>query len=251
MNRWSWWAVGLGAYIAFTLARFPAATALDWFAPDEVTFAGVSGTLWSGSAAHCSVGGFAAEALRWQVRPASLLLGRIGASVEARIPDGFVSAELSASPSSVRFSNLRGGTSLPALATVLPIQGLRGQTSIALESLVLENAWPAEIVGELKLARLETAPLIPDGSGALLPLGDYTVRFAPADDGSIAAEFADDGGPLEVVGTLRLDASRAYTIDALVEPRPGAPEMLVEGLRIMTSEPDAEGRRRLNLTGSL
>ena len=251
MNRWSWWAVGLGAYIAFTLARFPAATALDWFAPSGATFAGVAGTLWSGSAARLGVNGFSAESLRWQVRPTSLLLGRIRARVEARIPDGFISGDVVASPSSVRFSDLRGGTSLPALAAVLPIRGMRGQASVALESLVLENGWPAEILGELKLARLETAPLIPDGSGSLLPLGDYTVTFLPVGDGRIAAEFADDGGPLEVAGTLSLDESRTYTIDALVEPRPGAPEMLVEGLKIMTAEPDAEGRRRLNLTGSL
>ena len=48
-----------------------------------------------------------------------------------------------------------------------------------------------------------------------------------------------------------MDDARTYAIDALVEPRAGAPEMLVEGLKIMTAEPDAEGRRRLNLTGSL
>jgi hypothetical protein len=48
-----------------------------------------------------------------------------------------------------------------------------------------------------------------------------------------------------------MDDTRTYSIDALIEPRAGAPESLVEGLKIMTAEPDAEGRRRLSLTGSL
>ena len=251
MPRWSWWAVGFGAYVAFTLATFPAGTALRWLAPPEVAFAGVAGTLWSGSAASCSVNGFTAEAVRWRVRPAALFLGRISANVEARIPDGFVSGNVTASPSSVQFSELRAATSLPALVGVLPVRGMRGQATVALDLLVLENGWPATAVGELKLAGLETLPLISDGSGAYVPLGDYTVSFVPAADGRLAATFVDNGGPLEVGGTASLDASRAYVIDALIEPRVGAPEMLVEGLRIMTAEPDAEGRRHLNLSGSL
>lgn len=251
MGRWSWWAVGFGAYLAFTLATFPAGTALQWFAPPGVAFAGVAGTLWAGSAASCSVDGFTAEALRWRVRPASLFLGRVSADVEARIPDGFVSGNVAASPSSVRFTDLRGATSLPALAAVLPVRGMRGQASLALESLVLEDGWPSVAVGEVKLAGLEAMPLIPDGRGAFLPLGDYTVTLLPAPARELAARFVDNGGPLEVEGTASLNASREYAIDALIEPRAGAPEALVEGLKIMAAEPDAEGRRRLNLTGSL
>jgi hypothetical protein len=244
--------LGLGAYVAFTLATFPAGTALRWFAPPEVTFAGVAGTLWSGSAASCAAAGFRAEALRWRVRPASLLLGRISANIEARIPGGFLAGDLIASPSSVRFSELRAATSVPVLVSVVPaLQGMRGQASVALESLVLENGWPASITGELKLAGLEAPPLISDGSASLVPLGDYTVTFVPAPAGQIAANVVDNGGPLEVAGTVSLDTARNYTIDVLVEPRAGAPEMLVEGLRYTTSEPDAEGRRRLSLNGSL
>jgi general secretion pathway protein N len=251
MGRWSWVALGLGAYVAFTVAMFPAGAALRWFAPSGIAFAGVAGTLWNGSAASCSVNGFTVEAVRWRLSAAALFVGRVSADVEARIPDGFIAGNVTATPSSVQFTDLRGATSLPALAGVLPVRGMRGQASVTLEMLVLENGWPAAAVGELKLAGLESLPLISDGSGAYLPLGDYTVSFAPAPPGRLAATFVDNGGPLEVQGTLSLDASRAYTIDALVEPRAGAPEMLVEGLRIMTAEPDAEGRRRLNLTGSL
>ena len=251
MNRWSWLALGLGAYVAFTLAMFPAGTALRWFGPPGVAFAGVSGTLWNGSAATCSVDGFTIEAVRWRVSPAALLLGRVAANVEARIPDGFITGNVTASPSSIELTDLRGGTSLPALAGLLPVRGMRGQASVALDRLVVENGWPAAAVGELKVAGLESLPLIPDGSGAYLPLGDYTLSFTEAPEGTLAAQFVDNGGPLEVAGTVHLDSARTYTIDALVEARAGAPEALVEGLRIMTAEPDAEGRRRLNLTGSL
>ncbi|HXS78650.1 MAG TPA: type II secretion system protein N [Gammaproteobacteria bacterium] len=251
MSRRSWLAIGIGLYVAFTLAMFPAGVALRWFAPEDVTFAGVAGTLWSGNAATCSVQGFTLESLRWRVRPTALVLGRVAANVEAKIPGGFVRGDLAASPSSVRFSDLQGATSLSALEGVLPVRGLRGQISVALESLVLENGWPAVAVGQVKLGKLESLPLIPDGRGAYVPLGDYTVTLIEAPENELAATFVDNGGPLEVQGTAKIGKARNYSIDALVEPRADAPEVLVQGLDIMATEPDAEGRRRLNLTGSL
>src|SRR5436190_12014962 len=165
MSRWSWLALGIGAYIAFTLATFPAGVALRWFAPPGVTFAGVAGTLWSGSAATCAVDGFTVQALRWRLRPTPLFLGRVSANVDAKIPDGFVRGDVTASASGVRLDDFTAATSLPALAGVLPpvLRGTRGQASVALESLVVEDGWPTAITGELKLAGLETVPLISDG----------------------------------------------------------------------------------------
>jgi hypothetical protein len=250
-SRWSWLALGVGAYLAIALATFPAGTAVRWFAPAAVAVAGVEGTLWSGSALTCSVGGFRAEAVRWRVRPWALVLGRIDATLEARIPDGFFSSDVALSPSSARFSGLRAATSLPALAPLLPVRGMRGQASVALESLELADGWPTSIVGDLTLAGLEAPPLVPNGSGALLALGDYKVTFVPAPERELAANFTDTGGPLAVTGTVELDAARAYTFDALISARPSAAEALVQGIDIMTAEPDAEGRRRLTMTGSL
>jgi general secretion pathway protein N len=250
-NRWSWLALGVGAYLAFTLAALPAGTAIRWFAPPGVVLSGIQGTVWSGAAAGAVAGGLNLQDLRWRVRPWSLLLGRLSGSLEARLADGFVNTDVVASARRVQFSNLRGGASLPALASVLPVGGMRGQASAQLSAFEITNGWPSRVVGELKVAGLEVAPLVPGGSRGLLPLGDYTVTFGEAPQGSLAARFVDNGGPLEVSGSVTLGASREYMLDALVEPRAGAPEQLVEGLKFMTSEPDPEGRRRLTLTGSL
>ena len=250
-NRWSWLALGAGAYIAFTLAALPAGAVLRWWAPPGVGFQGVEGTVWSGGAASVATDGFSLQNLRWRVRPWSLFLGRVAANVEASIPDGFVSTDVVLTPSRVRLTGLRGGTSVPSLVGVLPVRGVRGQASVAFDSLELEDGWPSSAVGELKLVGLETTPLIPNGTSQLLALGDYTVTFVPAEERKLEARFVDNGGPLEVMGTLALDAERAYTLDALIKARAGADQALVQGLEIMTADPDTEGRRRLTLTGSL
>jgi general secretion pathway protein N len=251
INRWSWLALGTGAYLAFALSAFPAQTAVSWFAPSEVALAGVGGTLWSGSAASGTIGGLAVRDLRWRLRPWQLLIGRLGASIEAQLADGFIATNVAASATGVRFSDLRGGSSLAALAGVLPVRGMTGQASVELSALELENGWPSRVVGQLRLRDLQVAPFVATRAQQRLALGDYTVTFTDAAPREIAGRFVDNGGPLEVSGTVVLDAKRAYTLDALIEPRADAPEEIVSGLAIMTSEPDAEGRRRLTLTGSL
>ena len=246
-NRWLWLALGVGAYLAFALSTFPAGTAVRWFVPPPVALNGVQGTVWSGSAASGTIGDLSVQDVRWRLRPWTLLSGRVGANVEARFADGFLKTGITASTSRVQFDDFRGGTSLSTLALMLPVRGMRGQASVALSSLELENGWPEHILGELKLAALEIA----NGNSKSVPLGDYTVTFGEAPARNIAARFVDNGGPLEVAGTVVVDAARMYTFDALIKPRDGASQQLVDGLNVMTSDPNSEGRRRLTLTGSL
>jgi len=248
-----WLALGIGAYLVFALASFPAAAAYRWFAPEVVRLAGVEGTLWSGRAAGGSVAGLGVRDVHWRLRPLSLLLGRVAAAVDCRLADGFVSTDVSASKHRVQLGDLKASTSLQALAPVLPTRGMRGLANLTVSSLSLEDGWPTAMAGELKLAQLQVAPLVASGGAAqLLPLGDYAVDLGTGPHGEIAANFKDTGGgPLEVSGTLLLDAMRMYMLDAFVKPRADAPQPLVQGLAFMTPDPDASGRRHLTLTGSL
>jgi hypothetical protein len=250
-KRWPL-ALGVGAYLAFVIASFPAGTAYRWFGSDNVVLAGVQGTLWSGRAAAASAAGVALQDLRWRVRPAALFVGRVSVDLEARLLDGFLNASVSASPSRVRLTDVRASTSIAALRGVLPVSGVRGQASASFSELLIEGGWPTTAVGELRLAQLEAAPF-GMSSARLVPIGDYLVRFQPSatPESGLAAVFNDTSGPFEVAGTLALDARRAYTLEALIKPRAGANPDLVQGLALMTPEPDAEGRRRLTLTGSL
>ena len=247
-----WLAVGVGAYLAFTLSSFPAGVAYAWFAPPDLELAGVEGTFWSGRAAGGNVGELSLREIRWRVHPWQLLLGRIAAEVRAQLTDGFVSAEVKATRSRVELSDVRASTSLPALLRNVPLlAAMRGDASLSLTKLEIDNGWPTKVVGELKLARLETVPLISSGARVkLVPIGDYVVRFVDG-AGGLHATFNDTGGPLEVSGTLVVDGARAFTLDCLIKPRADAPQELVDGIKAQTADPDAEGRFHLTQIGSL
>ena len=244
-NRWSWLALGVGAYLAFTLASFPATTAYRWFAREPVRLTGIEGTVWAGGASFGSVAELALSDIRWRFHPLPLLLGRATADLEARLPDGFVSGRVAATPSTIELTQVKASTSLPTLQVVLPLQGMRGQASAEFSRVRLEDGWPTAIVGRLRLQNLQVPPL---GGQQLVAIGNYEITF---DDETLAdgltGMFHDTGGPLEATGTLRLDAKRAYKIDGLIKPRPDASPELVQGLKFLTSEPDAQGRRRLDL----
>jgi hypothetical protein len=217
-----------------------------------VRLSGIEGTLWSGRAAAGSVGGLDVRDVRWRLRPTRFLIGRLAADVEARLADGFVKASVSASPSRLALSDLQGSTSIATLSSVLPpVSGVRGDASVNLAELELADGALTTVLGELRLAMIDVLPFVPGPSRALVPIGDYVVNFLDSDGNGINATFADSGGPLEVSGTLVVDAQRNYTLDGLVKPRAGAAQPLIDGLRIITADPDAEGRRRLTLTGSL
>ena len=95
------------------------------------------------------------------------------------------------------------------------------------------------------------SPLLSPIGGALIALGDYQIRFAASTNPGLVGNFEDQGGPLEVSGSIRLTPDRAYVIDGALRTRPNAPLELSQGLELMTAPPDASGLRAFNLTGSL
>ena len=249
--RVPWLALGVGAYLAFTVAFFPASVAYRWFAPAELRLSGVEGTLWSGQAALGSVGEFGLHEIEWELHPWSLLLARLSGQVQTRFSGGFLDTGVRVGLGGTSFTGLRAATSLETLSLVLPILGTRGQASVDLSELALRDGWPVGAVGDVRLGELAVPPLTPTGNAGLIPLGNYSVSFGDTPEDGIAGTFTDQGGPLEVTGSLRLNPNRDYLIEGVVRARPGADPALTQGLQFMTGEPDASGMRTFSLAGSL
>jgi general secretion pathway protein N len=249
-SRYSWIALGLGAYVAFVISMFPALLAYRWFAPDSVRLAGVDGTVWSGSAAIGSVGNIGFHALEWRLRPWRLLLARASGQLQGRFADGFLTTNLEAGLSQVAFSDLQVTTSLAGLQDVLPLGGVEGIVSANFASLRIEDDWPVEADGEVRIGELAVPPLMAPGA-ALIDLGNLRIRFSASEPPNLLGAFEDQGGPLEVSGVVRISPDRSYVIEGTARSRPEAPDTLRQGLEIMTAPPDADGLRAFNFSGSL
>jgi general secretion pathway protein N len=250
-SRPAWLGLGAGAYVAATLALFPAATAYRWFSPVDVRASGIEGTIWRGRAALATVVSVGMYNLEWSVSPWSLLKGSIEAQLQAQQPDGFVRGTIHAGLRSLRFSDLQAATSLATISELVPLGDVQGLLSVQLEDLELRQGWPVRGVGQLRLGQLQTPLLMPNGPSELIPLGDFLVTLVDSEGDALTGRFEDQGGPLEVSGNFTLTTARTYDLNGLVRPRNDAPEEIVRALQFLTGAPDNDGRRSFELTGSL
>ncbi|MGD8809438.1 MAG: type II secretion system protein N [Gammaproteobacteria bacterium] len=245
-------ALGIGAWLAFFVSAFPAATALRWFAPDFVLTSNVAGTLWSGSAQLASVADLAMRDLRWQIRPLPLLLARLRGSVEAALSSGFVNAEFSVSAGQTRLENVQLSTSLATFAQVMPISGTSGAVSARLDTLVIEDRCPMSASGNIRISNLLVEIMsFTSAGGQTVAIGSYEIVMSPSAEPGVFGTVSSVDGPIEVAARLALTPECQYSIEARVRERGSVPESLRLGLQAMASEPDPEGWRTLELAGSL
>ena len=247
--RAAWIALGAAAYVAFAIASFPASAAYHWFAPADLRLSGLQGTVWSGRADLGSTGTLGFHNIRWQLRPWSILLARPSVRFETSLGDGFLHADVRVGAGEVVLRGLRAGCSLSTLAAVLPIDGIRGQISVDLTELVLQDGRPAGATGTLRLAQLTVPSLVPGGVGDSIALGSYHVSLAGT--GALRGAFEDQGGPLQVRGSVSLSADGRYEISGLAQAAPDAPLALVRGLEMLTGAPDETGMRAFSFTGTI
>lgn len=237
-------AAGALVFVAGTVVLFPARVAYEWFAPESVRLSGISGTVWSGSAAEGSFDGFYAGNLGWRFRPAALLTAKLGYAVAADPSGGLLEGNVAISPGgAVHLGKLRAGLPLAALGDAAAAAGAEGVLDLAFDSLVLHDGWPVRAAGTAEVRGL----VIPVLSSA--PLGDYHAAFETV-DGIVTGRFEDVSGVLDLDGTLELQADRSYVLSGRVRASNAAPTGLVQQLRFLGS-PDEEGMRTFRFEGQL
>ena len=243
--------VGTLALCLFLLARFPAATAFAWFAPEGVGAFGVSGTLWNGQAKVISATGMQFRNTKWDIALWQLLLGRFGGDLDTRWGGGFINASGSVSAAgTVRLSNMRGSFDVGQLSTLLGTSGIGGTATLDIQELQLENNWPVRLVGSGQLNNLTSSLM---GRGAAQLIGDIGFRFdsdtETAPD-TVTGELQDAGGPLQLDGTLVLTPPANYEIVTRVKARPEAADSLRRNLNFL-GQPEPDGTRIFQLAGSM
>lgn len=226
--------LGLVAYLGFLVASLPAAQAWRW-AGDRlpVQAYGLSGTVWDGQAAVVLQEGRRLEAVQWQLVPTRLLLGRLAANIQARLPDGRLRSEVTAAPGGrLTARQLRLDMPAPALLqwlglTRLPVQ-VDGRLDALLRELSLEGQRLLSADGLLSwhgaVVRFGNAPL---------PLGDVALRLEPA-TGGINGTLSNQGAPIDLGGALRLTPDGRFVLDMAVQAQ---------------GEVDEDTRRAMTLLG--
>jgi len=243
--------VGLACFLFFLIAFFPARAGFALFAPDTVSGFGFSGSIWNGSARLINAGGQQLRNTEWDIALTQLMLGRIGGDFKTRWNGGFAEGFGTISVAgTLRLSETRASVDAAALQMVAGAPALGGQITLQINELKLDDNWPSHLIGQAAVTNLSSSMM---GRGAAELIGNFEVYFDSTqeiDPNVLTGNISDTGGPLELTGTLQVEAPANYTLKTRLKARPDAPASLERNLEFLGS-PEADGSRLFQFAGSL
>lgn len=245
-------AAGIAAFLVAFVAMIPAGVIVRWLGPDSWRVAGISGSLWRGSARSIDTGALRLGPVDWNLSGWSLWLGRLSGRVESRLGEGAASGDVALRPGGgFDCEGCRYEGPLSSLWPIFPaLKNVDGQVVAEIATLVVRDGWPTRAVATVRL------------SGVTLPAAAQAVALQPdaaligqvasdpvVDGGIIEADVRDDGGPLEMAATLAVSPPGAFTLSGRVKARAGAPADLVNALNLLGPR-DSSGATQFSLSGT-
>lgn len=241
------WALAAAAlFLFFLLLTLPARHVWGWLGGGQWAVQGIEGTPWSGRVARLAHPAFQAGPLAWRLRPQAVLLGRLEYQVFAQSGQG--GGELRAG------HGLFAGRYVAAAHLSLPaadiarrlgqkMVDLAGDFRIDIDELKLSTDGIAALQGVVVWRDARIVQPSP------LALGNPRMQLGLR-EGQVVGTLDNEGGPLELSGTVLIGMDRRYRLDALLKPRADADESLRQALALLGA-PDAQGRYRLQYSGAL
>jgi len=247
-----WIIAGLLVFLIWLIATIPARLVLAHVSNAVPMFyaEGVSGTIWSGSAARMSITapGFNHELgeTQWQLHPLSLLAGKLALTLDAKNDRDHIASDAAISLGG-RIYLKNTELSLPAalIRNWYPVPAqIDGLLSLQLKSLSVANAVIDDLDGVLTWQDAQI-----DFAGAPVKLGGIVAKLALGDKGEYKVDLSDLGGPLGVAGQLLVaPTERNWSADLKVTPKAGF-DPAVAGMISQFGAKDPSGAVSLKQSG--
>lgn len=242
-----WAAPAAILFLVFLAITLPARHVLGWLGLGQVAMQDIEGTVWTGRIARLGLGRTVVGPLAWRLRPTALLAGRL--EYQVFVQSGSGGGELRAGRGLFGDPYLADvQLSLPAADVVrqLPLSMVQsgGDFLLDVTRASFDAGWPQELDGLLTWQGAKVLQPAP------LELGTLTMQLGLREGQVIGTLGAAAEGPLELGGEFRLGPDRRYVLDALAKPRAAASPDLRQNLGLL-GKPDAQGRYRLQLSGTL
>lgn len=242
--------IGILAYVAFSVLLIPADRLYGWFGDRQqfVKLYGISGTVWSGSARAAQVGGQALRAVKWQVRPWSVVTGGLNIAWSFDNGDAWANGV-----ASLNMNNTLGFKNTAAKIPVSQLQPhlripvvLEGMVSLDVGSLTYDPAtqWVTKAEGVINWNEAGVAKVTDK------PIGDFRLSVVTESD-QIKGQLQDAGsGPLAATGLLEITPDRKWAFDGEISLRDQNRLDLVNVLSLF-GRADPQGRMKLKQSGVL
>jgi len=237
-------AIGLVTLFVGLVIFFPARVAYRWFLPETVSFSGISGSVWNGSAREAYAQGIYVRDLNWRMQPLALMGGAVGFGFDASPQGGFLDGSVKIGfGGQIAFDDLTASLTLQDLQPLIGMPGLGGMANARFPRLILNEGIPTSVEGVVEVADL-IVPTLYRGS-----VGGYRAEFFTQDSG-VMASVEDTDGVIDVAGSLHLARDRNYEFIAQIAAKNETPESVRQQMQFLGSA-DERGQRELRLQGRL
>lgn len=237
-------AAGLVTFLAGTLMTLPARVVSQWFAPDQIRFSGVTGTIWRGQAAEGSANGSYFSDLMWTYKPSQLFSGKLAFDTSVNTVAGRMHGNVALAINKViDVRDLTGDLNIAGLHPAFVKNRIDGQLNIAFQSVELRNGFPASAEGAIRVSSLVV------GMFGSVPIGDFDAVVSDTENGIIAV-VKDAGAVITLNGTILLDEDRNYLFTGKIGATPDTPPQINQNFRFLGS-PDASGLYDFRFEGAL
>lgn len=235
---------GFITFLIVLIATFPARVAYNWLAPPEIQLSGISGSIWNGTATEGKAAGAYIQNLAWQFLPGALLGGKLAFTASGNPASGTMNTKLALGLNgNLTMTDFVGSVPLDLVHPSFQQGGIRGDVALHLETLVIKDGLPIEVLGTVTVTDF-FAPLL-----STSPIGDFRADFHTADDG-IAGNLEDIAAVIDVTGTITLAQNGSYTLIGNVGATPETPRSITDQLRYLGSA-DERGQHSFRFEGKL
>lgn len=251
MKRWlAYILLGLLAYAIFLVLLCPAGLLIDQVSKRLPGFSAqsVQGGAVQGTAQNVRLSATVRlETLAWRLRLFPLLLGRLEYDLQLTAPElniyGIASLGLG---QKLRLAALNGQLPLPRAIALAgrpppPLNGMLELDNVALR--LNRDYRPAEASGLIHLRDLGTS------FGNPLSLGNFDIQLQ-TQASALVASVQDQGGPLQLNGSLTLDPDGRYRFTAQAAPRDQNNRELYQALSLL-GRPEGDGKWMFDFAGNL
>lgn len=213
---------------AGAFAYFTPASIIEKFLPNNITTAGLSGTLWNGNVQNIVIDKIGLQNTKWSANPLSLLVGKVQADVS--IDSGNLKGDFNTTyAGSEVFANdidLKGQLSL--LSPYFERFGLtiNGQFEALFENLHIKNGIPLNANGKIETKNTSILGFIP------LNLGDVSGQFSPQEDG-FQILLNNQNGELDLSGIVYIASNGIFNADMTLSRNARTPDNVLQTIQMI------------------
>lgn len=203
--------LGVLAYFVALLATAPAAM-VEHLLPKSVVLNELSGSLWQGQAGKAQLDKLDLGPVSWRLRPVDVFKGRLAFALDFMPPHMSGQGVVAATIPGLVANDVKLAWDADGFTPYLQGFGeLDGRFSLNLSKLALSDKGVRSAEGVLSWDRAKVR------YPRILRLGDLNAKLMDA-EGSTVAVLKNEGGDLDLSGTVSLDANGKYQIRLTYKP---------------------------------